>query len=296
MALALWYVDRRRVMMERFIEIIHVRDTSALSLKKAVDSLLSKYSLSLSYIRGQCYDGARASFKRREYIQEDQAKKLQEALRADELEIGRGLNQQLRLKRASETRWGSHYKSLINFNAMFRSLIDVLDNIASDAHNLDDRFKAQGLLNSCQIFDFALLLHLMIEILGVTNELNIALQKKEWDIVNAITLVEMAKVRLQEELNSRFNEVNIDLLLGVATLNSIDKFSNFNLKKILKLAEFATVIAEKAFSFIKNDLRNQMGDEFMNDYMVNYIEKDVFRGIPNDVIMDRFQKMKTHRG
>ena len=55
---------------------------------------------------------------------------------------------------------------------------------------------------------------------------------------------------------------------------------------------------KRAFStikFIKNDLRNWMGDEFMNNCMVIYIERDVFRGIPNDVIMDRFQKMKTRR-
>ena len=53
MALALRYVDRRGIMMERFIRIVHVRDTSALSLKKVVDSLLSKYSPSLLYIHGQ---------------------------------------------------------------------------------------------------------------------------------------------------------------------------------------------------------------------------------------------------
>ena len=43
--------------------------------------------------------------------------------------------------------------------------------------------------------------------------------------------------RQLQELNSHFNEVNTDLLLDVASLNSIDKFSNFNLKMILKLTE-----------------------------------------------------------
>nr|XP_010909868.1 uncharacterized protein LOC105035860 [Elaeis guineensis] len=146
MALVLRYIDRRGPMMERFIGIIHVRDTSTLSLKKIVDSLLSNYSLSPSYIRGQCNDGASnmqgASFRHRKDIQEDQAKNLQETLRAGELETGWGLNQQLDLKRAGDTHWGSHYKYLINFSAMFGSLIDVLDNIASDTHDLDDRFKA----------------------------------------------------------------------------------------------------------------------------------------------------------
>ncbi|XP_070045565.1 uncharacterized protein [Nicotiana tomentosiformis] len=40
-----------------------------------------------------------------------------------------------------------------------------------------------------------------------------------------------------QELNSRFDEVTIDLLFGVACLNPADSFSNFDIKKILRLAE-----------------------------------------------------------
>ncbi|XP_060210659.1 uncharacterized protein LOC132637612 [Lycium barbarum] len=58
MAIVLWYVDRRGSVMERFIGIVHVRDTTALSLKKGIVGLLSQHSLSSSYIRGQCYDRA----------------------------------------------------------------------------------------------------------------------------------------------------------------------------------------------------------------------------------------------
>nr|XP_010917825.1 zinc finger MYM-type protein 1-like [Elaeis guineensis] len=58
MALALRYVDRRGIVMEQFIGIVYIRNTSALSLKAAVDSLLSQHSLSPSYVYGQCYDRA----------------------------------------------------------------------------------------------------------------------------------------------------------------------------------------------------------------------------------------------
>ncbi|XP_059295629.1 uncharacterized protein LOC132048966 [Lycium ferocissimum] len=58
MAIVLRYVDRRGSVMERFIGTIHVRDTSALSLRNEVVGLLAQHSLSPSYIRGQCYDGA----------------------------------------------------------------------------------------------------------------------------------------------------------------------------------------------------------------------------------------------
>ncbi|XP_019231737.1 PREDICTED: zinc finger MYM-type protein 1-like [Nicotiana attenuata] len=58
MAIVLRYVDRRGSAMERFMGIVHVRDTTALSLRNEIVSLLTKHSLSPSYIHGQCYDGA----------------------------------------------------------------------------------------------------------------------------------------------------------------------------------------------------------------------------------------------
>ncbi|KAK9741000.1 hypothetical protein RND81_03G075100 [Saponaria officinalis] len=67
-------------------------------------------------------------------------------------------------------------------------------------------------------------------------------------------------------------------------------------KDIVKAVATATV--ERAFSainFIENDLRNKMGDDFLNDCMVTYIEKDVFASLSNDGIMRRFQNMKSRR-
>lgn len=45
-------------MIERFLAIIHVPETSALTLKVAIDQLFSKHGLSISRLRGQGYDGA----------------------------------------------------------------------------------------------------------------------------------------------------------------------------------------------------------------------------------------------
>ncbi|XP_060183233.1 uncharacterized protein LOC132613206 [Lycium barbarum] len=58
MAIVLRYIDRNGFVMERLLDIVHVQDTSALSLKRAIVNLLAQHSLSLSYVRGQCYDGA----------------------------------------------------------------------------------------------------------------------------------------------------------------------------------------------------------------------------------------------
>ncbi|KAL5709083.1 hypothetical protein ACHQM5_019808 [Ranunculus cassubicifolius] len=52
----------------------------------------------------------------------------------------------------------------------------------------------------------------------------------------------------------------------------------------------ATATVERAFSamrIVKSRLRNRMGDEWMNDCMVTYIEKDVFASVDTEAVMQR---------
>ncbi|XP_019262436.1 PREDICTED: zinc finger MYM-type protein 1-like [Nicotiana attenuata] len=314
--------------MERFIDIVHVRETTTLSLKNGIIGLLAQHSLSPSSIWGQYYDGASnmqgdinglkilmqkeskgvhsihcfahqlqltlvavskrcdevqelllvvsdilnmvgSSFKRRDELRESQAEEIEEALRKGELETGRGLNQELGLARAGDTRW--------------------------------EKCKAKRYLKACLTFEIVFMLHFMRTILAITNELNVAFQKKEQDIANAMILVRVAKDRLQllrekgwaslidevskfcikydilipnfdepyvilgrsrrrvaeynffhhyhvvvfcktidwqfQELNNRFDEVTTELLLGVACLNPVNSFSSFDIEKILRLAK-----------------------------------------------------------
>ena len=53
----------------------------------------------------------------------------------------------------------------------------------------------------------------------------------------------------------------------------------------------ATAIIERAFSamnIIKNQLCNRIEDQWMNDCLVIYIEKDIFKTIECEEIMQRF--------
>ncbi|PIN23822.1 hypothetical protein CDL12_03457 [Handroanthus impetiginosus] len=143
MAIVFRYVDRRGFVMERFIGILYVHDTSALSLKGSIDSLLTQHSLSISYIRGiskKCDEVAGvvnlvsamlnvvwASFKRRDELRDAQILKVQKALEVGELQSGRGLNQELGLARPSDIHWGSYFKSFVNFILLFASIIDEQD-------------------------------------------------------------------------------------------------------------------------------------------------------------------------
>ena len=70
------------------------------------------------------------------------------------------------------------------------------------------------------------------------------------------------------------------------------------LVKLVLTLPIATATVERSFSVIKyinNELHNQMGDRWMNDCLIVYIEKDVACSIDNETIMQRFQNMKTRR-
>lgn len=72
----------------------------------------------------------------------------------------------------------------------------------------------------------------------------------------------------------------------------------YHLIELILILPVATATVERAFSamnIIKSNLRNKMGDEFLTDCLVCYIEKELFMGIDNEVILQHFQNMRTRR-
>ena len=60
------------------------------------------------------------------------------------------------------------------------------------------------------------------------------------------------------------------------------------LVKLVLTHPVATAAVERSFSaikYIKNKLRNQIGDQWMDDCLVVYIERDVACSIDNETIM-----------
>ncbi|XP_070023378.1 uncharacterized protein [Nicotiana sylvestris] len=213
MALILRYVNKEGKVIERFLSIVHVKDTSAKSLKEAICSLLLEHLLSKSQIRGQGYDGASNMqgeinglktlimndtpsayciycfahqlqlTLRREMLRDDQAEKLEELLVLGEVHTGSGLNQELGLQRAGDTRWGSYFKTVRNFISLFSSIVHVLGVLAIEGSNYHERSMTKSLVDDIRSYDFLYMLHLMLKVLTLTYDLNMALQKKKIKIL-----------------------------------------------------------------------------------------------------------------
>ena len=73
-------------------------------------------------------------------------------------------------------------------------------------------------------------------------------------------------------------------------------YSLVTLTLILPVATAIVEIAFSAMNIIKNWLRNRIGDQWINNCLVKYIEKDIFKPIECKEIMQRFQNMKNRRG
>ncbi|GAV91448.1 hypothetical protein CFOL_v3_34843 [Cephalotus follicularis] len=82
------------------------------------------------------------SCKCRGLLQEIQVAKLAEALNIGKMVSERGLSQEISLKRPGDTRWSSHYGTLINLIILFSFVNDCLVTyIEKDRFNISDNEK-----------------------------------------------------------------------------------------------------------------------------------------------------------
>jgi hypothetical protein len=136
------------------------------------------------------------SCKRLQLLRATQVEEVIEALELGEIESGRGLNQEMGLARPADTRWGSHYKMIQHVILMYRSIRQVLQQIAEDPEYRESA-KAEISLFSFESFEFVFLAHLLDTILGYTDDLNCALQKRDQDILNVVSLISLTKTQLE---------------------------------------------------------------------------------------------------
>ncbi|XP_021724711.1 uncharacterized protein LOC110692023 [Chenopodium quinoa] len=176
MGLFLRFVDKYGTIRERLFDLIRVSDTTTATLKRELCSVLARHNLSVENIRGQGYDGA-----------------------SNMRDSGRGANQTSTLKRAGDTRWGSHLYSIHSLMKMFDATVLALEHISNDKScNSSQRGDVDATLDLMISFDFVFIARLVEEILGIANVLCQALQQKSQDIVNAVKLVSTNHALIQD--------------------------------------------------------------------------------------------------
>ncbi|KDO38607.1 hypothetical protein CISIN_1g040950mg, partial [Citrus sinensis] len=107
-----------------------------------------------------------------------QAADIEYMISIDELESGREFNQIGTLRRPGDTRWSSHFRSVSNLIKMFRD--------------------ADAAYEVMTTFEFVFILHLMKEIMAITDILCQALQSKSQDVLHAMHLVSSTKGLIQK--------------------------------------------------------------------------------------------------
>ncbi|WVZ90921.1 hypothetical protein U9M48_037173, partial [Paspalum notatum var. saurae] len=94
---------------------------------------------------------------------------LLEKVENGEILTGRGLNQESSLARPRDTRWGSHLKTVLRILVMWETIIDVLEIVKKDSIKPTSNGGAFGLIGKMESFDFVFTMHLMIELLNMTD-------------------------------------------------------------------------------------------------------------------------------
>ncbi|KAL1183148.1 hypothetical protein V6Z11_A02G163100 [Gossypium hirsutum] len=265
---------------ERFFDLIHVKDTTSLALKKAICEVLLRHLLNVDDIRGQGHDGASNMHNEWNDLQVLFTKKDIEAFRITELiencelETGNGKNQ------------GSHLTSLNSLIRMLDSVCVILQDIIKSS-NLTQRSKTDGIYDSMTSIEFVFILHIMIEMLGINDDLLELLV-----ISSALNLHNNYKAFYVEDICKVMNDfypddftkqekLHMKILLEHFQLNAYQSTIYPLLDRIIRLVltlPMSTTTIERAFSTLKIvniKLHNRIKYDFLSTYLVVYIEKGI---------------------
>jgi uncharacterized membrane protein len=121
----------------------------------------------------------------------------------DEMESGMRLNQISTQQRARDTRWSSHLKSVSNLTKIYSPACEVILKIITVGTTSSQRAKADSVHQVMTLFEFIFILHLMKEIMQITDHLCQALQSKSQDILSVMHIVSSTKKTIQGYKNDK---------------------------------------------------------------------------------------------
>jgi hypothetical protein len=101
--------------------------------------------------------------------------------------------------------------------------------------------------------------------------------------------------------DERFKNVRTfaELSVKLVETNKFDRHAVvYKLFKLVLVLPVATASVERVFSvmnYVKNKLRNKLGDQYLNDCLVTFIEREFFLQVKDKDIINRFRAMKDRR-
>ncbi|XP_030923461.1 zinc finger MYM-type protein 1-like [Quercus lobata] len=228
-----------------------------------------------------------ASCKRNEQLKVANANEIARLIDLEELEAGSGLNQIGTLQRPGETRWSSHFRSVSSLLRMFSSTVEVLQNIIDGAIDGENRAEGESAyedamellrlssalepreaLKSFRISDLCLLVKNFYP-QDFTDYDKQVLEKELYHFEhNVLQDPEFKKLKSLSELSQWL----------VRTGNSEHYKLVYRMVILVLTLPVSTATTERAFSamkLVKTELRNKMEDDFLNDSLMLYIEKDI---------------------
>ncbi|KAH9763600.1 TTF-type domain-containing protein [Citrus sinensis] len=138
-----------------------------------------------------------------------------------EVQTGTGANQIHTLQRLRATRWSSHFRSVSRLLDLFSVVHKVLGKLVECGPNNSIRGEAKCACESMTSFKFVFILHLLNQVLGVSDLLCQALQVKSHDILNTVHLVSTMK-KLLQRLRDNGWETFIENVVLFCEKNEID--------------------------------------------------------------------------
>nr|XP_043629731.1 zinc finger MYM-type protein 1-like [Erigeron canadensis] len=340
MAIVLRYVDAYGLVKERFVELIHVKETTSLFLKDAIDTFFAQHKLSLGRLKGQGYDGAsnmRGEFNglkarilevnKSAYYVHCITNILSQALQRKNQDIVEAASlvtstkeklQELRsngfvliLEKVS-TFCGEYGIPLLDMEETCVNSRRKRGNITNRQHYEVDCFKTimdKVIIEFCDRFS-----EVNTELLENMIALSPCKSFSKFDISKLMSLSELypydfdsvERRTLEHELNFYHHNVRKDErfanLNGITDLARVMVETNkhksyplvYRLLKLALILPVATATVERCFSsmkLVKSDLRNRIGDEFLNACLTCTIEKEALANVKNENVIARFNKV-----
>ncbi|WVZ80661.1 LOW QUALITY PROTEIN: hypothetical protein U9M48_028119 [Paspalum notatum var. saurae] len=305
LALCLRFVNKKGETVERFLGLVHVGDTTALTLKEAIQSLLMKYQLPFSKVRGQGYDGAS---NMRGHVNGLKKLIMEESPSAYYVHC---FAHQLQLTLVAVA------KENLDCQWFFGQLTYLLSVLGMSCKKIRMLRIAQA-----EYMIEALKLGEIETGQGLNQEMGLARPgDTRWGSHYRTTLVKLAGFYPHDFEPEEMNQLPFQLRRYIDDVRNDDNFKNvkglsqlsvllvktgkvlrydivYKLLKLVLLLPVATAGVERIFSsmnYIKNKLRSKMGQEYLNDCLVTFVERDFFLQVKDEDIISHFQKMKDRK-